>query len=85
MPLSHIRAGRLYRFQRSFTDYMMPQHYRCKDGDTVRVKNLYGCPRAGTMGQCHIVDPNTDALLGMVSCNSLAPLPAKGRKSAGRV
>ena len=42
-----------------------------KSGDLVRVKNLHGCPRANTMGHCHVVDPVSSDYIGLVSTNSL--------------
>lgn len=44
-----------------------------KVGQVVRVKNQWGCPPAGTMGHCHIVDAESGAFLGLVLCNSLTP------------
>jgi len=40
-------------------------------GQRVMVKNLPACPRAGTMGHCHIVDPETEKFIGLVHVNSL--------------
>jgi hypothetical protein len=77
MPLSHVRAGRRYVFKPNMLDVLLSRHHTCKDGDIVKVKNLYGCPPAGTMGQCHVVNPVTGQLYGMVSCNSLVPVARK--------
>ena len=38
-------------------------------GDTVKVVNLPGCPKANTMGMCHIT--NRGRFAGMVMTNSL--------------
>jgi hypothetical protein len=40
-----------------------------KKGDTVTVVNLPGCPRANTMGMCHVARDGKFA--GMVMTNSL--------------
>ena len=42
-----------------------------RKGDTVKVVNLPGCPKANTMGHCHVVDPETGKFIGLVCCNSL--------------
>jgi hypothetical protein len=42
-----------------------------KSGDAVRVVNLHGCPKANTMGHCHVTDPLTGRFIGLVCCNSL--------------
>ena len=41
-----------------------------QDGQMVRVVNLYGCPKANTMGHCHVQDMN-GRFAGLVHCNSL--------------
>lgn len=43
-------------------------------GDIVRVVNLPGCPRAGTMGMCYVQHPDSKVFLGLVCVNSLVPL-----------
>lgn len=48
-----------------------------KAGDIVQVTNLPGCPRAGTMGHCHVQNPETKQFLGLVQVNSLDPINAK--------
>jgi hypothetical protein len=41
-------------------------------GTQVRITQLYGCPPAGTMGQCYVAEAETPyTFLGMVSCGSL--------------
>ena len=42
-------------------------------GDTVTVVNLPGCPRANTMGHCHILG-NDNKFAGLVSVASLQPI-----------
>lgn len=44
-------------------------------GDIVRVVNLHGCPRANTMGHCHVADPDTGEFIGLVATASLFPKP----------
>jgi 3-dehydroquinate synthase class II len=43
-----------------------------KKGDVVQVVNLHGCPKANTMGHCHVEKDGQFA--GLVCCNSLIPL-----------
>ena len=42
-------------------------------GDQVKVINLFGCPKANTMGQCYIENAE-GKFCGMVSTNSLVPI-----------
>lgn len=48
--------------------------YNVQPGDVVRVVNLPGCPRAGTMGMCHVQHLSGE-FAGLVCVNSLQPLP----------
>jgi len=41
------------------------------NGTKVRVINLYGAPKANTMGQCYVADIETGKFLCMVSTSSL--------------
>jgi hypothetical protein len=66
-----VRVGGVYVFRHDGLDAMMPQHYDAAAGQRVRVINLPGAPRCGTMGQCHIEDASSGAFLGMVSVRSL--------------
>jgi len=40
-------------------------------GQKVRVVDVPGCPKSGTMGQCYIEDAETGVFLGMASIKSL--------------
>jgi len=66
-----VRVNSVYTFTPCLLDIAMPQHYSATKGQRVRVVNLPGAPPANTMGQCHIVDAETDTFLGMVSTASL--------------
>jgi hypothetical protein len=47
--------------------------YDVNPGDRVRVVNLHGCPRANTMGHCHV--EHLDGRFGGLVCtNSLKPV-----------
>lgn len=66
-----VKANAIYRYNPVLLDQI--------DGrtDLVRVVNLPGCPRANTMGHCHVADPNSGQFIGLVCCNSLEPVAAK--------
>lgn len=66
-----LSLKRSYIFEPVGWDRLMPQHYHAHAGQRVRVIQLPGAPRPGTMGQCHIEDVQTGAFLGMVSVHSL--------------
>ena len=79
--MASIRANAHYRFEPShILDITAPAHKGLRPGDIVRVVNLPGCPRAGTMGQCHVT--RDGQFMGMVACCSLYPLPSRARQSA---
>ena len=69
--MEKVRAGKTYTFDPCLFDVFMPQHYDAVPGQRVRVVNLPGCPKANTMGQCHIEDPYDGQFLGMCSIHSL--------------
>jgi hypothetical protein len=48
-------------------------------GFIVRVVDLPGCPPANAMGHAYIEDPETEAYLGLVHCNSLRAIRAGDR------
>jgi hypothetical protein len=64
-----VKVNHLYRFSPVLWDKLDPP-YNVHDGDIVRVVNLYGCPRANTMGHCHVQHLD-GSFGGLVHCNSL--------------
>jgi hypothetical protein len=48
-----------------------------KAGDVVRVVNLPGCPRANTMGHCHVAHLD-GTFAGLVCTSSLRPVSKGG-------
>lgn len=68
-----VTAGRTYLFHPVIMDVCDPPVGRPTAGQAVTVKNLPGCPKANTMGHCHIVDAGTGKFLGLVHVNSLVP------------
>lgn len=68
-----VRVGAKYRFEPVMLDILHPPYNVCR-GDIVRVLNLPECPRANTMGHCHM-EHLDGAFGGLVCTNSLQPLP----------
>lgn len=68
-----VRVGERYIFVPNVMDLAMPQHYQATRGQVVRVIQMRGAPKPGTMGQVHIEDATTKKFLGMVSVHSLIP------------
>ena len=72
-----VSVNSYYRFEPVSIDVWNPPHGTkagiLAKGDTVQVKNLPGCPRANTMGHCHIVT-TAGTFAGLVCCNSLVKL-----------
>jgi hypothetical protein len=66
-----VRAGSVYIYKPVGMDLYSPANLGIAEGQKVRVVNLYGCPKANTMGHCHVNDANTGVFLGLVLCNSL--------------
>jgi hypothetical protein len=66
-----VRAGNSYTFDPVLIDACDPKT-TLKRGDTVTVVNLPGCPKANTMGHCHVKKDGEFA--GLVHCNSLKPI-----------
>jgi hypothetical protein len=66
-----VRAGSKYRFEPVGMD-IWDSRALVEPGTLVKVVNLYGCPRANTMGHCHIQTLGGE-FAGLVLCNSLRP------------
>lgn len=79
-----VRVGSEYRYHAEGFDRFDP---KCviEPGAVVRVINLYGAPKANTMGQCYVADAQSGEFIGMVSTASLTPARvATARKAARR-
>lgn len=68
-----VTAGKLYRYNPVLFD-QFDARTNLQAGDIIRAINLPGCPRANTMGHCHVADPTTGSFIGLICCNSLEPL-----------
>lgn len=63
-----VKVGKSYKYEPVMFDLLNPP-FGAGPGDIVQVVNLPGCPKANTMGMCHI---NKDGeFAGMVCTNSL--------------
>lgn len=67
-----VRVGKTYRYDPVMMDKFDPP-YNVTAGDVVRVVNLHGCPKANTMGHCHVQHLD-GSFAGLVCCNSLKDL-----------
>jgi hypothetical protein len=65
-----VKANVVYRFVPVLLD-QIDGRTSLQTGDLVRVVNLPGCPKANTMGHCHVADANSGHFIGLVCCNSL--------------
>ena len=69
-----VRVNSKYRYEPVPWDQLMPpvgvQSGILEPGDTVKVVNLPGCPRANTMGHCYI-NTTSGKFAGLVMTNSL--------------
>lgn len=77
MKHRRVRPGSLYTFHPVMFDVLNPPA-ACDiaDGEVCRVVNLPGCPKANTMGMCHVETqflPGQWQFAGMVCTNSLHP------------
>lgn len=75
-----VTAGRFYKYVPNNLDRVDPKT-TLQENDVVRVVNKTGCPRANTMGHCHVEDKEGQ-FLGLVSTSSLekCPPPKKDKK-----
>ncbi len=69
MTNQKVKVNKIYLYQPVLLDRIHPPQ-NVKEGDQVRVVNLQGCPRANTMGHCH-VDHLDGTFAGLVCTNSL--------------
>lgn len=75
--MKRVRVGTTYRYDPVSWDIFRPANNGLQPNQPVRVVNLPGCPRAGTMGHCHVeaYNPETDQFefKGLVLLASLKP------------
>ena len=69
-----VRVNSLYRYDPNGWDRFRPcQGNSLEFGQLVRVINLPMAPKANTMGQCYVANPQTGKFICMVSTDSLVP------------
>jgi hypothetical protein len=66
-----VRANATYRYNPVGMDVYDPPVGNPEPGCLLKVVNLYGCPKANTMGHCYVNFANTGKFAGMVLTNSL--------------
>jgi hypothetical protein len=66
---NHVRVNSTYFYVPVPLDRIHPP-YNAKHGDVLRVVNLPGCPKANTMGHCH-VQHQDGTFAGLVCAGSL--------------
>jgi hypothetical protein len=71
-----VKVGSLYVYRPVLLD-LIDSPYNIEAGDVVRVVNLPGCPKANTMGHCHVVHAESGEFAGLVCTNSLEPRVSK--------
>ena len=76
MNSMRVRVGSSYVYDPVLFDVANPP-FGVNVGDVVTVVNLPGCPKANTMGMCHVAKDGKFA--GMVCTNSLHKLDKHGR------
>ena len=74
-----VRVNSLYRFQPVLLDASVP----LEQGTIVRVINLYGCPKANTMGHCYI-EHIGGQFIQLVCTNSLQTLNTQEKRAVKR-
>ena len=68
--MKRVRAGSVYVYNPAGMD-LWDARTDLQEGDQVRVINLPGCPRANTLGHCHVAHPETGRFIGLVLTSSL--------------
>jgi hypothetical protein len=68
MKFNHVKPGNHYVFTPNLMDIFDPKTSLTK-GDIVTVVELKGCPKANTMGHCHV--EKNGVFQGLVHVNSL--------------
>ena len=66
---NRVRVNSIYRYEPVLI-YRCNPPYNIKAGELVRVVNLHGCPKANTMGHCHVQHLD-GSFAGLVCTNSL--------------
>ncbi len=73
MAHRRVRVNSVYTYDPVLFDMLNPPK-DLEKGAVVRVINLFGCPKANTMGMCYVGNVKTGEFIGMVCTNSLTPV-----------
>ena len=68
--MKRVRANSTYIYNPAGMD-LWDARTNLQPGTLVRVVNLPGCPRANTMGHCHVADAENGRFIGLVLTASL--------------
>ena len=71
--MKRVRVGQLYTYHPVGWD-VFDNKVTLQEGEIVKVVNLPGCPKANTMGHCHVqarVETGEWQFAGLVMCSSL--------------
>lgn len=75
--MKRVRVGKLYTYHPVGWDILDSKNApNIVAGEIVKVVNLPGCPKANTMGHCHVqarVETGEWQFAGLVMCSSLQP------------
>lgn len=75
--MKRVRVGKLYTYHPVGWDILDSKNApNIVAGEIVKVVNLPGCPKANTMGHCHVqarVETGEWQFAGLVMCASLQP------------
>ncbi len=82
--MNKVKVNQFYIFDPVGMDIYRPANQGLVAGEIVQVTNLPGCPKANTMGHCHVNRRSELGLAwefaGLVLCNSLRPLTKDEKK-----
>ena len=68
--MKRVKANSTYIYNPAGVD-LWDARTDLKEGTMLRVINLPGCPKASTLGHCHVADPQTGSFIGLVCAASL--------------
>ena len=83
MANQRVRVNSIYKYDPVLFD-LLNGPADLPVGTIVRVINLYGAPKANTMGMCYVGNVKTRKFIGMVCTNSLIPATRLAKRKAKR-
>ena len=76
--MNKVRVGSLYVYEPVAMDRLYPPVGAPQPGQTVRVVNLPGAPKANVMNHCYITSKDKMVFLGLCHVNSLYKVMKNG-------